>query len=141
VKNENFQNYIDLIERNYHQVNQSFLKGVQSILHELELNMNEMRILKMLYKNDNQNSTAIANEIGVSNSHMTSLTDALVCKGYLLRERSIKDRRVVEFSISSSGRDMAKTLESRIADYLYEKFKVLSIREMDSLNQIYEKLK
>ncbi len=141
MKNENFQSYIDLIERNYHQVTQSFLKGVQHILQELELNMNEMRILKMLDKNDNQNSSAIANEISVSNSHLTSLTDSLVCKGFLLRERSSKDRRVVEFSITSSGREMAKKVESQISDYLYEKFKVLSIQEMDSLNRIYEKLK
>ena len=48
----------------------------------------------------------MANELNVSNSHITAVTEKLINKGFVTRSRSTSDRRVVYLEITEQGKDL-----------------------------------
>ena len=53
----------------------------------------------------------VANELNVSNSHITAVTEKLINKGFVTRSRSTSDRRVVYLEITEQGKDLVAKME------------------------------
>lgn len=82
----------------------------------------------------------VANELNVSNSHITAVTEKLINKGFVTRSRSTSDRRVVYLEITEQGKDLVAKMEGAKKQYLQERFSTLSEEEMNIMISISKKL-
>lgn len=95
-------------------------KSLSSILKEYSLNHSQYLILVVLKYSDLNKSKVISTEIsyllGLEKHSITSLVDNLVKKGYVTRERSEKDRRVVFLNLTPTGKELIETVQPRTID-------------------------
>ncbi|ANX11975.1 hypothetical protein ABE41_008145 [Fictibacillus arsenicus] len=91
---------------------------------------NEFAVLQTLHKNSPLMASEIANELKVSSSHITAVTDRLVGKNYIQRVRSDSDRRIVYLEITEDGKKIADEMDQIKNEYLAKKFTNLSEEEM-----------
>jgi DNA-binding MarR family transcriptional regulator len=91
---------------------------------------NEFAVLQTLNNHSPLMASEIANELKVSSSHITAVTDRLVGKNYIQRVRSDSDRRIVYLEITEDGKRIAREMDQIKNQYLAKKFANLSEEEM-----------
>jgi DNA-binding MarR family transcriptional regulator len=91
---------------------------------------NEFAVLQTLHNQSPLMASEIANELKVSSSHITAVTDRLVGKNYIQRVRSDSDRRIVYLEITEDGKKIAREMDKIKNQYLAKKFANLSEEEM-----------
>ncbi|KEK23653.1 MarR family winged helix-turn-helix transcriptional regulator [Bacillus gaemokensis] len=101
---------------------------------------NEFLVLRILNRNDKEMVSRVANELNVSNSHITAVTEKLINKGFVMRSRSTSDRRVVYLEITEQGKELVAKMEAAKKQYLKERFSALSGEEMHTMISISKKL-
>jgi DNA-binding MarR family transcriptional regulator len=101
---------------------------------------NEFIVLRILNRTNKEMVSRVANELNVSNSHITAVTEKLINKGFVTRSRSTSDRRVVYLEITEQGKDLVAKMEGEKKKYLQERFSALSEDEMDIMISISKKL-
>jgi len=69
-----------------------------------ELSLAQLRTLGLLMRGD-ERATELARRLAVPKPTMTAVVNSLVVKGYVAREGSREDRRVVRLSITPAGRE------------------------------------
>jgi DNA-binding MarR family transcriptional regulator len=69
-----------------------------------DISVNDMHIIEAVGNGDPKNMSAIAKLVGVTVGTLTIAMNNLVKKGYVLRTRSEKDRRVVLISLTDKGK-------------------------------------
>lgn len=77
-----------------------------------DLTNNDIHVIDSIGMDQPKNMTTIAKEMGVTVGTLTIAMNHLVKKGYVLRARSTKDRRVVLLSLSAKGVDAYKANRS-----------------------------
>lgn len=100
---------------------------------------NEFVVLQLIEQKGPLMASEIANQIEVTSSHITTVTDKLIKKGLIQRERSDADRRIVYLQVTEQGREIAHTMETMRTNYYQQKFKQLTNEEMESLIQLFGK--
>lgn len=105
------------------------------------LTSSEYMFLKHLSRNSPQTVTALSDEFNVSLSHVTSVSDRLVQKQLIERQRSDKDRRIVELNITENGVKLVKELELQKTEYFSQKFSKLTSEELEMLLTLFNKIK
>jgi len=75
------------------------------------------------------------------NGALTRLLDQLEERGYLVRQRSLQDRRVVDLQITDAGRLKVKELTPQVVNKLNEALKPFSPDEFTELTRLLVKLK
>ncbi|MBJ8058206.1 MarR family transcriptional regulator [Bacillus cereus] len=101
---------------------------------------NEFIVLRILNRTNKEMVSRVANELNVSNSHITAVTEKLINKGFVNRSRSTSDRRVVYLEITEQGKDLVAKMEDAKKQYLQERFSTLSEEEMNIMISISKKL-
>ncbi|HDR7796894.1 MarR family transcriptional regulator [Bacillus tropicus] len=101
---------------------------------------NEFIVLRILNRTNKEMVSRVANELNVSNSHITAVTEKLINKGFVTRSRSTSDRRVVYLEITEQGKDLVAKMEDAKKQYLQERFSALSEDEMNVMISISQKL-
>ncbi|MBE7102972.1 MarR family transcriptional regulator [Bacillus cereus] len=101
---------------------------------------NEFIVLRILNRTNKEMVSRVANELNVSNSHITAVTEKLINKGFVTRSRSTSDRRVVYLEITEQGKDLVAKMEGEKKKYLQERFSALSEDEMNIMISISQKL-
>jgi len=101
---------------------------------------NEFLVLRILNRNEKEMVSRVANELHVSNSHITAVTEKLINKGFVTRSRSTSDRRVVYLEITEQGKELVAKMELAKKQYLKERFSALSEEEMHLMISISKKL-
>ena len=101
---------------------------------------NEFIVLRILNRTNKEMVSRVANELDVSNSHITAVTEKLINKGFVTRSRSTSDRRVVYLEITEQGKDLVAKMEDAKKQYLQERFSTLSEDEMNVMISISKKL-
>ncbi|WP_142336530.1 MarR family winged helix-turn-helix transcriptional regulator [Bacillus toyonensis] len=101
---------------------------------------NEFIVLRILNRTNKEMVSRVANELNVSNSHITAVTEKLINKGFVTRSRSTSDRRVVYLEITEQGKDLVSKMEEAKKRYLQERFSALSEDEMNVMISISQKL-
>lgn len=91
---------------------------------------NEFAVLQTLNNQSPLMASEIANELKVSSSHITAVTDRLVGKKYIQRVRSDSDRRIVYLEITEEGKKIAREMDEIKNKYLAKKFNHLTEEEM-----------
>ena len=82
----------------------------------------------------------ISDYINAPLSTTTGLVNRLVKNGYLQRERSDEDRRIVAIRLTDQGKSMMTEVKESIGSYLERINTVLSAEERQALFQIFMKI-
>lgn len=127
------------LEKLFRVVFRNIRQEVNKLLGE-DINSNEFIVLKTIAHHNAIMASMISKELNVSASHITSVTEVLVKKGYILRQSSRTDRRVVVFVLTESGDSLVKELEKRKSSYLKSKFIHFSDSELEQFIMLFEKL-
>ena len=70
-----------------------------------DLTNNDIHVISAIGQNTKKNMSMIAQELAVTIGSLTIAINSLVRKGYVIRERSDKDRRVVFVRLSLKGEE------------------------------------
>ena len=68
-----------------------------------DLTNNDIHVIRAIGMNEKKNMSMIAKELAVTIGTLTISINSLVRKGYVIKERSQKDKRVVFVNLSSKG--------------------------------------
>lgn len=109
---------------------------------ELDLKFSKFEIFAMLllYKSSEVTMTELVEYINVPMSTATGIVDRLVKKGYIARERSETDRRIVVLKLTEEGSNLVKNLKDLICKYLNMILQDLTEEEKQSMAHIAMKI-
>ena len=67
------------------------------------ISVNDFHVINAIGLDDTKNMSMIAKQLDITVGSLTTAINALVRKGYVVRERSEKDRRVVTVKLTEQG--------------------------------------
>ncbi|MFY4776849.1 MarR family transcriptional regulator [Metabacillus sp. RGM 3146] len=105
-----------------------------------EMTRNEFYILKTLQENGPQKSSSLSKYLEVSASHITAMSDSLLEKDFITRERSVSDRRIIEIAITESGKEKLQEFQEKKTEYLFKRFDCYSEEQMKTLIELFRKM-
>ncbi len=120
-------------------VNKRFLREDELFKSE-NLFPSHIQILLVLSQHKQMTMSEISRSINVINSNLTPLVDKLIKLGYLKRQPSKKDRRVVYISLTASGKKFVESHKKYVIELLKEKLSVLSEEKQESFYEHIESL-
>lgn len=124
---------------NYRKLNKMSRTNLNELL-ETYLPFNEFMVLRLIREQSHQNVSQIAERLSVSSSHITSVSEKLIKKGYLNRMRAENDRRVVYLELTETGEKVTTEVESTITEYFHRKLENVTDEEIIVFNRLLTKL-
>jgi DNA-binding MarR family transcriptional regulator len=124
---------------NYRKLNKMTRAHLNELL-ETYLPFNEFMVLRLIREQSHQNVSQIAERLSVSCSHITSVSEKLIKKGYLNRMRAEEDRRVVYLELTDTGEKVTTEVEATITEYFHHKLENVTDEEMIVFNRLLTKL-
>ncbi|AHW60733.1 DNA-binding transcriptional regulator, MarR family [Draconibacterium orientale] len=97
------------------------------ILEEIDLTYPQYLVMMVLWENEPQKVHEIGNKLNLDNGTLTPLLKRLSAKGLISRKRNSKDERVVEISLTESG----KQLQTKAAEVPQKVVKAMGITHED----------
>lgn len=82
----------------------------------------------------------LAKELSVSASYITSLSDKMLKKGYIKRNRPEDDRRTVKICLTKKGNEKYSLLDIKIRKHLNTRFDTLSDNELKIFDNLLKKV-
>ena len=76
----------------------------------------------------------------MSSSSATQIVERLIEQSFLKKERSIKDRRVVEVGLTESGKKQYRKMDKEVLGEIAEILKVLGKKDADEMIRINKKI-
>lgn len=73
-----------------------------------DLTYNDFHVIEAIGMEEPKSMSAVAKCLDITTGTLTKAIDGLTEKGYVVRERSEKDKRVVQISLTDSGRSAYK---------------------------------
>ncbi len=130
-----------------------FLPLSRNLLHEGEFTNkhgimpSHMRVLLLLHSYSAMSTTQIGRILDISKPNVTPIIDKLIALNFVKRETNTEDRRIINISITASGREYLEEMQQKLYKKAQILFSVLSDNELSELNehmrkanQILEKL-
>lgn len=127
------------LDHEFRMVVRRFRQELKGLIPE-DMTSNEFFYLKMLNKEGPQRVSSLSREFGVTASLTTAVLDRLVQKGYVIRQRSDRDRRIVEVALTSEGRKRIDELEKNATEHMIRKFEPLTDEEIRTLIELLRKI-
>ncbi len=118
------------ILENIYAVYQAMVKIAPAILNELGITHTQMFILRFIKENEDVSLKKLAGTMGITSSAATQQVNNLVKRGYVVREESNIDRRLVKISLSEKMDKRIEKIEAMFLDQLYVFFNVLNDEEL-----------
>lgn len=109
-------------------------------LKNQEVSFSQFVLLQILRKKGPKKVSELAEDMFVTSSAITGLSDKLVKNDFILRERSEKDRRIVQLVITEKGEQLALKIEQQQKekmDHIHDGF---TEEELKVMKKMYEKL-
>ncbi|MCX7922853.1 MAG: MarR family transcriptional regulator [Clostridia bacterium] len=108
----------------------------------LDLTLSKSEIFTMLLTDRHGEviMSQLAEHIGVPMSTATGVVERLVKAGYIKRERSESDRRIVVIKLTDNGQELVDKLKSNIYEYLQLIYDALTEEERQLLGKIFFKV-
>lgn len=109
---------------------------------QLDLAVSKTELLAMLIvdRHGEVIMSQIADNLNVPLSTATGLVNRLVKNGYLLRERSEEDRRIVAIQLTERGKSLVHDLKSTLKSYLERVNVALTDEERRVLFGVFQKI-
>lgn len=98
-----------------------------------DLTNNDIHVIRAIGMNEKKNMSMIAKELAVTIGTLTISINSLVRKGYVIKERSEKDKRVVFVNLSSKGKAAFSRNEELYDQMVNSMLEDLEDNEMDIL--------
>ena len=98
-----------------------------------DLTNNDIHVIRAIGMNEKKNMSMIAKELAVTIGTLTISINSLVRKGYVIKERSEKDKRVVFVNLSSEGEAAFSRNEELYDQMVNSMLEDLEDNEMDIL--------
>ena len=98
-----------------------------------DLTNNDIHVIRAIGMNEKKNMSMIAKELAVTIGTLTISINSLVRKGYVIKERSQKDKRVVFVNLSSKGEVAFSRNEELYDQMVNSMLEDLEDNEMDIL--------
>ena len=98
-----------------------------------DLTNNDIHVIRAIGINEKKNMSMIAKELAVTIGTLTISINSLVRKGYVIKERSEKDKRVVFVNLSSKGKAAFSRNEELYDQMVNSMLEDLEDNEMDIL--------
>lgn len=117
-----------------------FTKGQKNDLTRGIISLPQMTILQYLYRRRSCIMSDIANSLSVSMSGATGLVDRMIKNRLLKRNRSKKDRRIVEITITPHGKKVARSVMQQQYKMIKKMFGKISRDERRNYLNILEKV-
>lgn len=118
---------------------------IEKSLQEFDLNVSEFGVLEMLYHKGDQPVQKVAEKILVTSGTITYVINKLEKKGFVIRRKCNKDKRVYYVSLTEKGKDYISHIFPKHKDFLDNLFKDLDeeskIKTLDNLIQLRKVLK
>lgn len=118
---------------------------IEKSLQEFDLNVSEFGVLEMLYHKGDQPVQKVAEKILVTSGTITYVINKLEKKGFVIRRKCNKDKRVYYVSLTEKGKDYISHIFPKHKDFLDNLFKDLDeeskIKLLDNLIQLRKVLK
>ncbi|EIT84529.1 MarR family transcriptional regulator [Fictibacillus macauensis ZFHKF-1] len=130
---------ISQLEDSFQFVFRIFRKDINDLFAN-DIPLNEFGILNLLKDREALTASELASEMKVSSSHITGVTDRLIKKDLITRERSAADRRIVYVKITSYGREIAEKLAALRHNYFKEKFSSFSDEDIIKMTELLNKI-
>ncbi|MBU5208210.1 MULTISPECIES: MarR family winged helix-turn-helix transcriptional regulator [Bacillus] len=137
------QNKIAQLIQRYTDVYLMMEKKVSSMITEKldkELTLDQYYSLRYINLHPGCTSTDLAYVCNVNKSAVTSMTNRLFTRNYIIREHDQADRRNVHLYVTPEGKDVVSRMEKQLQDLVRSYFEKLEEKEMESFIQTYEKI-
>lgn len=131
---------LGLIAKNIREFYRTLKKEFNLILESEGMTNGEFLMLKNIVQSGERKVSEMAKELGVSLPYITSLSDKMVKKGFIEREQSREDRRIVVLKLTKEGKKKYLKLDRLILKYLESGFDRLSDQELLTFDKILKKV-
>ena len=110
---------------------------IEKSFQEFGLNISEFGVLEMLYHKGDQPVQKVAEKILVTSGTITYVINKLEKKGFVIRRKCNKDKRVYYVSLTEKGKDYISHIFPKHKDFLDNLFKDI---DEESKTQLLENL-
>ena len=93
----------------------------------------QYRLLGTLMKEGSLSMSALGTRLYISKPYMTSLVDALIKDGLVERQSDLKDRRVINITITAKGMEQLKSAKCLYKNNVKQILSVLSAQDLKTL--------
>ena len=102
----------------------------------LDLSITEMHVIDNIGINRERTMSDTAKDLRITSGTLTSAIDNLIKKGYVVRERSLEDRRVVKIKLTEKGVAAYYSHEDFHKDLVISALQQLDIKEEELLIKV-----
>jgi DNA-binding MarR family transcriptional regulator len=135
---ENF-NLMDSVGFALNKARNLILMEMDAALREVDISSQQMGILLLLKQQIASTPFEMSKVLGMDTGLMTRMLDKLETKGLVVRSRDVEDRRVVNLSLTGSGRAVAARLPEIAPAVLNERLKKFTKAEVEELRRLLRK--
>jgi DNA-binding MarR family transcriptional regulator len=139
-KNEPATPAAELVE-SVHDVMKAFLHRSQSALEREGITMGQFWTLHLISSLESATVSSVARHLAISAPAVCTNLDLLEESGLVVRERSSKDRRTVEISITPKGRKVGTRIWAHIAKMMAEAGADLPPEDVRTATRVFRELK
>lgn len=104
------------------------------------LNNTKARMLMIIFREERSMVVNISRQLNLSSGATTIMLNQLESEGYVIRVRSVDDRRIVWLSLSEEGKSLAEKIINFRNQYAADLLGVLSTDERDDFMAILKKI-
>ncbi|MNE54066.1 Organic hydroperoxide resistance transcriptional regulator [compost metagenome] len=119
-------------------LSRQIIQYYRPMLDELDITYPQYLVMMVLWEHDTQTVNQLGTLLKLDSGTLTPLLKRLELKGLIIRKRSTADERVVNISLTASGREMEEKACS-IPHKMLESMG-LSLDELQQLKQLAEKM-
>jgi DNA-binding MarR family transcriptional regulator len=105
-------------------------------LKPLELSAQQIGVMRLLASGRAHTPYELSRELSYDSGSMTRMLDRLERKGFVARERSVSDRRIVELKLTQRGASAAVQIPAIVAQVLNEQLHGFTRAELELLTAL-----
>ncbi|WP_239004520.1 MarR family winged helix-turn-helix transcriptional regulator [Paenibacillus tepidiphilus] len=117
----------------------TFLKGISQKWNKqgFPLSLTQFKALFVICKDGPMMVSQLAAALDMTPAAITGVTDFLLAEGYVQKERASGDRRVVNITITTEGKELIKVVENKQREVLESYFRILPDEDIEHLRRIF----
>jgi DNA-binding MarR family transcriptional regulator len=131
---------IDELLESFHAIRHRLMTDSDIFSAGSKISYSQWMTLRIILQKEGISVKDLAYELNITSSAATQLVDTLVKKGYLIREGSPDDRRVLKLRLSDKIREFVKNVQSQRLGKVYTLFDVVTDEELVTYCQLSKKI-
>ena len=101
----------------------------------------EFRVMLILLRGKSQPISTVGRWLGISKPNMTAVIDKLIADGYVERTPNAEDRRVIDISVTTKGKQYMEACRLEARESMKKRLATLSAEDIDSLYDSLENIR